>query len=138
MPFLRNGDPTLAHRIVSRHFLPEGPRFHARDQAGADSDEIMGWAFGALGLQDHARHLATLYLEDIADAIREGVDARFELSRYAERLALCAPSFTPLAEALADDPTPLDAMLDTLALEALERLGFETLRVLDQMSLELT
>lgn len=121
MAFLRGGDPTLAHRIVSRGFLPEGPRFHAQTGSGANADEVLQWAFGALGVQDHARHLATLYLEDVADAIHEGVDTRFELSRYAERLALCAPSFSPLAEALEGDPSPLDAMLDALTLEALER-----------------
>ena len=30
-------------------------------------------AFGALGVQDRARHLATLYLDDLADVLREAV-----------------------------------------------------------------
>ncbi|HPK32079.1 MAG TPA: hypothetical protein PK510_06570, partial [Ottowia sp.] len=31
------------------------------------------WAFGALGTQDRARHLATLYLNDLADVLRDAV-----------------------------------------------------------------
>jgi hypothetical protein len=41
--------------------------------------------FGTMGTQDKAKHLATLYLEDISDFIVECVDANF-FSRYAERL----------------------------------------------------
>ena len=44
----------------------------------------MAWAFGALGVQDRARHLATLYLNDLADVLRDAVDPRFEFVRYAE------------------------------------------------------
>jgi hypothetical protein len=52
--------------------------------AGGDP---LGWAFGALGMQDRARHLATLYLNDLADVLRDAVDPRFEFVRYAESLA---------------------------------------------------
>ncbi|MEI3341496.1 MAG: hypothetical protein V8R52_04410 [Coprobacter fastidiosus] len=38
------------------------------------------------GLQDKARHLVTLYLEDIADFITGVIDPHFGFSRYAERL----------------------------------------------------
>lgn len=77
--FLQGRDSTLAHRIVGRHFLPEGPRFATldvyEDEEGGDP---LGWAFGALGLQDKAKHLATLYLNDLADVLRDAVDERFE------------------------------------------------------------
>src|SRR5262249_44128316 len=49
--FLQGRDPGLALRIVSRAFLPEGPRFAAL------TDETLDWGFGALGLEDRARHL---------------------------------------------------------------------------------
>ncbi|MCP2936729.1 hypothetical protein NK983_28990, partial [Salmonella enterica subsp. enterica serovar Typhimurium] len=82
LAFLQGRDPTLAHRIVSRGFLPEGPRF---ESLGAyidpDGGDPLAWAFGALGVQDRARHFATLYLNDVADAIREEVDPRFEFVR---------------------------------------------------------
>ena len=120
--FLQGRDPTLAHRINGRHYLPEGKRFasldaYLGDREGADP---LAWAFGALGLQDRARHLATLYLNDLADVIRDGVDSRFQFVRYAESLATSQPTFDPLAEALAAPPNLVDSTLRTLTLEALQ------------------
>jgi len=123
--FLQGRDPTLAHRIASRAFLPEGPRFASLD-VYVDPDDPEGgdplaWAFGALGVQDRARHLATLYLNDLADVLREAVDPRFEFVRYAESLAMSQPSFEPLAQALAAPPTLIDSTLQRLALQAIEK-----------------
>ena len=120
--FLQGRDPSLAHRIASRGFLPEGPRFAALDvYEDPDGGDPLAWAFGALGVQDRARHLATLYLEDLADVLREAVDPRFEFVRYAESLALSQASFDPLAQALAAPPTLVDRTLHDLATEAIER-----------------
>lgn len=122
--FLQGRDPTLAHRIASRSFLPEGPRFAALDAYVAPDGEhgdALAWAFGALGVQDRARHLATLYLNDLADVIRDVADPRFEFVRYAESLAQSQPSFDPLAAALEAPPTLVDAALDALTAAALER-----------------
>ncbi len=57
-------------------------------------------------MQDRARHLATLYLNDLADVLREAVDARFEFVHYAESLAQSQASFEPLAAALAASQNP--------------------------------
>ena len=119
--FLQGRDTTLSHRIASRGFLPEGPRYSALDAYDDESGDPLGWAFGALGTQDRARHYATLYLNDLADVIRDAVDARFEFVRYAESLAASQPSFEPLAQALAAAPTLVDATLDQLTVEAIER-----------------
>ena len=126
--FLQGRDSTLAHRINSRHFLPEGSRFAAidgyvnedeeEDEAGDDS---LHWAFGALGIQDRARHYATLYLSDLADVLREAVDPRFEFVRYAESLAASQPTFDPLAEALAAEMNLVDTTLHDLTLAAMEK-----------------
>ncbi|MFK8046638.1 MAG: radical SAM protein [Crocinitomicaceae bacterium] len=86
--FLQGKNPTLARAISGEHYLPEGPRFN-------DLDDIE-WAFGAIGLQDKAKHLATLYLEDISDFIIENIDPHFGFSRYAERISLSAHSFDDL------------------------------------------
>ena len=53
--------------------------------------------------------------------IRDAVDPRFEFVRYAESLAASQPSFEPLAQALAVAPTLVDAYLDQLTVEAIER-----------------
>ena len=116
--FLRGSDPTLAHRIAARGYLPEGPRFQAVEAYDDESGDPLGWAFGALGTQDRARHYATLYLNDLADVIRDAVDERFEFVRYAESLAASQPSFEPMAKALASEPTLVDRYLDRLTAEA--------------------
>jgi len=120
--FLQGRDATTAHRIGGRAFLPEGARFESLavyiDEDGGDP---LAWAFGALGVADRARHLATLYLNDIADVLRDAVDPRFEFVRYAESLAQSQPTFDPLADALAAAPNLVDRTLVALTLMALQR-----------------
>ncbi len=123
--FLQGRDSTLAHRIAGRHYLPEGPRFASLDvYVDDEGGDPLGWAFGALGLHDRAKHVATLYLNDLADVLRDVVDERFEFVRYAESLAGSQPTFDPLADALAKaevSPTLVDEMLQALTHEAVER-----------------
>lgn len=120
--FLQGRDPSIGHRIAGRHFLPEGPRFAALDvYIDEDGGDPLAWAFGMLGIQDRARHLATLYLDDLADVLRDAVDPRFEFVRYAESLARSQPTFEPLARALAAAPTLVDATLENLTLQAVDR-----------------
>ncbi len=120
--FLQGRDSTLAHRIAARGLLPEGPRFAALDAYIDDgSGDPLAWAFGALGVQDKARHLCTLFLNDLADVLRDAVDDRFEFVRYAESLAASQPRFDPLAQALAAPPTLVDELLLELTLAAIAR-----------------
>jgi radical SAM superfamily enzyme YgiQ (UPF0313 family) len=122
LTYLQGRDPTLAHRIASRAFLPEGSRFGALDvYVSDDGADPLAWAFGALGLADRARHLATLYLNDLADVLRDAIDPRFEFVRYAESLAQSQPTFDPLADALAAPPNLVDTTLAQLALDAVAR-----------------
>jgi len=116
--FLQGRDATLAHRIASRRYLPEGPRFAAL--AAYEGDDPLAWAFGALGTQDRARHLATLYLNDIADVIRDAIDPGFEFVRYGEKLAASQADFGPLEHALARPRHLLDRYLEQLTREVLE------------------
>src|SRR3984885_4998551 len=122
--FLQGRDPSVAHRIASRHYLPEGPRFasleHYIDNQQHEGDTL-DWAFGALGLQDRAKHIATLYLNDLADVIRDAIDPRFEFVRYAESLAASQPSFDQLQTALSAPHNLVDASLHSLTLEALSK-----------------
>ena len=95
--FLQNKKPTLARQICSMNFLPEASRFNQLDD--------MEYAFGNMGLQDKAKHLATLYLEDLSDYIIENIDENFGFSRYAERLGRSANSFDELYEKLLSEKT---------------------------------
>ncbi|MFP9117142.1 B12-binding domain-containing radical SAM protein [Flavobacterium sp. RNTU_13] len=111
--FLQGKNPTLAHLICSEEYLPEASRF-------AQLEEL-DWAFGAMGTQDKAKHLATLYLEDISDLIVECADPHFGFSRYAERLGRSANSFDELYETLQQPYT----FIDEIMLELLHEYVFE-------------
>lgn len=102
--FLQGRDRTLAPRILGTPILPRGPRLDAADLDG----------FGPLGVEDAARHLATLYLSDLADLVTACIDPGFGLARYHHHLAVGARSFDPLAERLGKT-TLVDRHLDTLA-----------------------
>lgn len=98
--FLQGKNPTLAPSICQEDFLPEASRFAQL--------EDLDWAFGSMGTQDKAKHLATLYLEDLSDFISECVDGNFGFSRYAERLGRSASTFDELYESLQAEPTYID------------------------------
>ena len=101
--FLQGKNPTIAHLIAARNFLPEANRFKELTD--------FHWAFGAMGLQDKAKHIATLYLEDLSDFIKECVDEHFGFSRYAERLGRSANSFDELYAELQKPRTFVDELL---------------------------
>lgn len=94
--FLQGKDPSLAWRIVTRNFLPEGPQFEALYQMEAHHEDVLEQAFGLMGLQDKAKYLATLFINDLAAVIKDGVEPLYEVSRYGERLAASNPSFDDL------------------------------------------
>lgn len=101
--YLHDKNPTLAHVIAEQNYLPEASRF----QQVSDLE----WAFGSMGVRDKARHLATLYLEDISDLLIDAVDPHFGFSRYAERLGRSASSFQDLNRALYEPLTYIDEIL---------------------------
>ncbi len=110
--FLQGKNPTLALQICQEDYLPEASRFSQLEE--------LDWAFGTMGTQDKAKHLATLYLEDISDFIVECVDANFGFSRYAERLGRSANSFDELYSALQEEPTYIDEVLFSLLAERIK------------------
>ncbi|MGB4846097.1 MAG: radical SAM protein, partial [Ferruginibacter sp.] len=114
MLFLQGKSPTLAHLISNRNFLPEAERF-------AQLDDLK-WAFGSMGTQDKAKHIATMYLEDLSDLIKETVDEHFGFSRYAERLGRSANSFDELYTTLQQRYTYLDHILIDILKEKMDRL----------------
>jgi radical SAM superfamily enzyme YgiQ (UPF0313 family) len=100
--FLQGKNQTLARQICTDNYLPQASRFNQLDD--------MDWAFGSMGIQDKAKHLATLYLEDLSDFIIECIDANFGFSRYAERLGQSANSFDELYQHLQEVPTYIDSI----------------------------
>ena len=109
MNFLQYRDTTLAQRICSDNFLPRAARF--------DQLPDLEWSFGSIGVSDKARFLATLYIEDVGDLIKEGITPYFGFSRYAEKLGMSAHSFTPIDLALQQP----ENIIETWMLELLKR-----------------
>ena len=110
--YLQGREQALTHLICDGSFLPVGNR--------VPEDEDMEWAFGTMGLQDKARHLVTLYLEDIADFITEVIDPHFGFSRYAERLGRSASSFDELYKELHKSPTYIDRLMFSVLQEKID------------------
>lgn len=112
--FLQGKNPTLAHRIASRTFLPEGPQFESLYQIEEMSANVLHDAFGNLGVQDKAKYLATLFIDDLSAVIKQGVDPNFEVSRYGERLAASNPLFDDLYHQLHQPPLYTDELISSL------------------------
>lgn len=110
--FLQGNNPTLARQICSHNFLPEASRFQQLDD--------LDYAFGNMGLQDKAKHLATLYLEDLSDFIVENIDENFGFSRYAERLGRSANSFDEIYAELTASPSFIDQITLKILKEKLD------------------
>ena len=80
--FLQGRSPDDAETLAEPGYLPEGPAFAELDNTSFDPDP-------------HERALlrCSLYLDDLAAAIRDEADSDFGFSRYAERLGVSVPDF---------------------------------------------
>ena len=113
--FLQGKNPSLAHIICNDDFLPQASRFIILDD--------LDWAYGTMGIQDKAKHLATLYLEDLSDLIVECLDTHFGFSRYAERLGRSANSFDELYACLKGEMSFFDEILKDILLQKIEKIN---------------
>ncbi len=113
--FLQGKNQTFARQICIDDFLPQAARFQALDD--------LEWAFGNMGVQDKAKHLATLFLEDISDFIIECVDENFGFSRYAERLGRSANAFDELYQALSVEPSFTDNITLNLLKQTIQNIN---------------
>jgi len=110
--FLQEKNVTLAHVICEGNYLPKASRFA--------QTEDLEWAFGTMGTRDKAKHLATLYLEDLSDLIVEAIDPHFGFSRYAERLGRSAATFDELNAELQKQESFIDRILLKLLQQKIE------------------
>ncbi len=110
--FLQEKNFPLSHLICEGDFLPKASRFA--------QTEDLEWAFGIMGTRDKAKHLSTLYLEDLSDLIKEAIDPHFGFSRYAERLGRSAATFDELETALLAPDSFIDKLLLRLLRKKIE------------------
>ncbi|MCX6232000.1 MAG: radical SAM protein [Bacteroidetes bacterium] len=92
--FLQGKDSSFAYS-VNNGILPKAGRFNIQQD--------LEWHFGTDSVNDKARFLATLFIEDIGDFITECVDHRFGFSRYAEQIGLEAINYQTIVDELKAD-----------------------------------
>lgn len=107
--FLQGKNNKFSKAIYYDSILPEASRFDVFDQ--------IDWVLDEMELNDKAKYLATLYLEDLSDFIVECVDENFGFSRYAEKLGRSANSFDDLEAQLNTDLS----FIDILGVKRLEK-----------------
>lgn len=114
--YLQGGAREHEAKIAARDLLPEGPRFQGLHEGGPLLEQ-----FENLSQAEKAQHIASLYLDDLADFYKLGSDARFQFSRYGEKLAASSPSFDPMLKNLKAKPTLVDETLAEITEELLAR-----------------
>ena len=112
--YLRRQEVTAAYQILHQGFLPQAHRCLKKVEVDLDR------AFGNLGVLDRAKHMATLFIEELGDFIRANVDEFFSFTRYAEQIATSASSFDEIEEYLSYDTTMIEEMLLLLLMGKLD------------------
>ncbi len=102
--YLQYHEVTQAYQLLSNGFLPQAHR-------SLNLEEDLSWAFGNLGILDKAKHIATLFIEELGDFIQANVDEFFSFTRYAEQISTSASSFNQLEEFLQYEPTIIEEEL---------------------------
>ncbi len=114
MNYLRVQEVTAAYQIVHKDFLPHG---HRRIKLNKD----LSVEFGKLGILDKAKHIATLFVEELGDFINTNVDEFFSFTRYAEQIGRAASSFNTLEECLQYETTLIEDEMLYLLEEQLQQ-----------------
>jgi len=112
--YLQNQEVTAAYQILHNGFLPKA---HRVAKLAADD---LDYAFGNLGVLDKAKHMATLFVEELGDFIRANVDEFFSFTRYAEQIATSASNFDKIEEYLKYNVTSIEQMLLLLLMGKLD------------------
>jgi radical SAM superfamily enzyme YgiQ (UPF0313 family) len=120
--FLQTNESPHIQKLGSREFVPEGPRFMPLDDNQGGVLDL----FDELSDLDRAKHIASLYLDDLADVIREGVDPDFGFSRYAEKISLSLNSYDPLLKRL-KKRTLLDEWIAELTRSSIKKFSPEVI-----------
>lgn len=108
--FLRHQTLERAKEILVDGFLPKAHRgILELDAAYYDLAEV-----------DQAKHLGTLFIEELGDFITANVDEFFSFTRYAEQISTSASSFDQLAEYLGYSTTLIEDQLLLLLVNKIE------------------
>lgn len=114
--FLQTQESPEIKTFIERQTLPEGPRFIPLDENQGGVLEL----YNKLSDTDKAKHICSLFLDDLADIIRIGVDEDFGFSRYAEKIAVALTSYSPIQKRL-KKKTIIDEWIVELTKTALKK-----------------
>ena len=98
--YLQKQEVTAAYQIL--------PQAHRCEKKNIDD---LDYAFGNLGVLDKAKHMATLFVEELGDFIKANVDEFFSFTRYAEQIATSASSYNEIDEYLNYELSSIEQML---------------------------
>lgn len=90
LEFLKSPTENCAIKICEYDFLPIG---HRRKQVVDFENRV-----SSISIVDKAIWFATLFIEELADLIKEVDNHHFELIRYGEKLSVSLPDFQPLID----------------------------------------
>ncbi|MDF1673413.1 MAG: radical SAM protein [Vicingaceae bacterium] len=107
--FLRIQNEASANELLQKDFFPKGHRSDNLDAAFQSSSKI-----------DQAKHLGTLFIEELGDFITANVDEFFSFTRYAEQIATSASSFDTIQEYLNYTTTSIEDQLLLLLVNKIE------------------
>lgn len=120
--FLQGRSPELAWRFSRQGVLPEGPHFRElTPDSDSDPEETLEELFGSQGIEGKAKMRASLFIDDLAAYLADALDPDFAFARYAEHLAVAAPSFDPILKRLQGADSYVDAILAGLVRDIIER-----------------
>ncbi len=114
--FLQTHESQFLAKFIERQTLPEGPRFIPLDENQGGVLDL----YNDLNDTDKAKHICSLFLDDLADVIRIGVDEDFGFSRYAEKIAMALTSYTPIHNRL-KERTLIDKWISELIVVNLQK-----------------
>jgi hypothetical protein len=113
--YLQGNHDALASKLLKVDYLPIGHRLSKLD--------IHNKAYQALNEADKAKHVATLFIEEIGDFIKTNIDEFFSFTKYAEQIASSASSFDQIADYLQYDLTLIEEFMVDLLEEQIQEHG---------------
>ncbi len=105
--YLRDQNEATASQLLAKGFLPKSHRSNKLSKSYSELNRI-----------DQAKHLATLFIEELGDFITANVDEFFAFTRYAEQIASSASSFDEIDEYLNYETNIIeDQLINLLAIQ---------------------
>lgn len=108
--YLRQQEEQTAKFLIMDGFLPTAHRSAKR-----------ALEYESLSIIDKAKHLGTLFIEELGDFITANIDEFFAFTRYAESIARSASSFDTIDSYLQYEPTLIEEIMLEILDEKIKR-----------------